>query len=1131
MKKLLKYLLVHPLYVLLLVLLLLTLTSAFLMTSSAGTRLLVGAVQHLVDGLTLGEVDGALVRGVSAKRIRWQQDGVSVEANGVDVKNEVDVVMPPTVRVERLHVDKLLVHLNETASHDTVGSGFPPILLPFRVDARQVNVDSVEVWQGDKRVLQLRDAALNGQVRDGRVSIENLQAEAFDQTGKAHLSAQGTLGLGSAHELDVKAEVDSTMSIWGMGKANIRLDGDLEHFNIASNADWQYRDYPRYRGDIQLKGEQDKEYLRLQTAQLKGKLGDYPLDISGKGEWNGKLLVLQALDAKVGDNRLQASGQATDKVKVQWQVDAPKLEQLYPKFKGNIKSNGSLTGLFDGSQLQLAVQELGGKVEGYDLQAKGMLDWGKQKLAAQDMVIQLGNNRLDVSGQASEPFDLRWKVDAKNLANAWKGLAGSLQGEGSLKGSLDKPQIQADVKGKGLRYQDYRLEVVDLQTSQKGERYTLKGVLQGGKSGATEIKSAKIDGQGSVENHKLTMQLIHAEGKADFSASGGWKNNQWKGSVQNLSLRDTPAGNWNMTGAVNLVASASEFSSSEICLADKGAKACAKPQWSKRSGLTVNGVLQQIPLVMLRPWLPEAVALPGKLNGEYHFEQRGGRPVAKLALHLPDSSITLRDNKGKSENLSYTNTRADINLNDRHAQAQAQLDVVNRGTLRADGQIDLSPQNGRHRVNADIKVNIPDIAWLEKFSAQIDQLKGQVAGDIHISGLLDKPAVNGVMRLSNGQVHLPEAGITLDAISLNMQSNGGDRAVISGSARAGSGVLNANGSFSLAKLPNWQAEVGLQGNNLKLMDTHEIQALVSPDLKFNLSPGRVEVTGRVLIPESAVSLREIPQTASTVSEDVVIVGRRVARQQETVLVREAPLDIYPNVSIELGDKVTFVGFGLDAKLQGKLQVLRNRQDIVAQGVLSVVNGVYKAYGQKLTIERGRLLFNGPLDNPGLDVRAVREVEQGDIKVGIALAGTVQQPESTLFSSPQQTQSDTLSYLLTGRAMSGVNGEQSSLLIGAVTQLGVAGGEGLVQQLGGSLGLDELGINSKDGNFSQGEVALGKRLGPRLYVRYIMSLFDSLQQIALTYQVSKRLQVEAKSGTYHGIDLIYKIDTNKGPLGP
>lgn len=1197
MKKLLHYLLVHPLYVLLISVLLVLAIVALLATSTTGTRILSGNVQRFLPGLELEDVQGALIRGITLKRLKWKDESIQVEATGLVLKNKVEVGSPTTLRVEDLHINKLVVHLADTNTQDSTSFVFPSLLLPFNVNAQQVVIDAVEIWQGADQLVQLRDAKLKGLTRGGRLQIENMQAEIFDAQGKALVMLDGDMGLDQPHELAANVKVDSNSKAWGVGTATIQVGGELEHYTLTLQPNWQYANYPRYKGFLQgngtfedltidelrldgsagnvagkghiawqhgfswsakLRGDQinpepfvkevpakldvalvssgslseGKTSIQLDVSKLQGKLRDYPVDVTGKGDWNGKLLSLQALDAKVGDNRLQASGKAADKLAVEWQLDAPDLTQLYPKIKGNAKGQGTLNGLPDGSQLQLAVEALSGKVEGYDLSAKGVLDWGNEKLAAQDVVVQSGNNRLEVSGQATEPFDLRWKVDANNLVKAWKGLEGSLQGEGMLKGTLDKPEIQADLKGNKLRYQDYRLGSLDLQASQEGERYDIKGVLQSFTSGDTEIKSAKVDGQGSIENHRVTAQIVHDEGKADFSATVGWKNEQWKGSVQSLSLRDTPAGDWSMAGAVNLSASASEFSSSEICLINQSARACGKPAWSQRSGFNIAGTLRQIPLVMLRPWLPENIGMQGKADADYRFEQRGGKPVGQASLRLPDNAVSVRDSKGRVETLQYTNTRADVELNDRRANAQVQLDIVNRGTLRADGRIDFSPQDGRHRIDAGIKVSVPEIGWLEKFSTQIQKLKGQVAGDIQVSGLLAKPSVSGVARLSNGQVYLPEAGVLLDAISLNMQAAGADRMTINGSMRAGQGILNANGTLLLANLPQWQADVTLVGNNLKLMDTHEVQALVSPNLRVQASPGDVTITGTVLVPATTVSLREFPATANVRSDDVIIVGRRAPqRGVPGVLVREAPLNINPNVTIELGDKVKFTGFGLDARLTGKLRVLRTRQDIVAQGVLNVVDGVYKAYGQNLKIERGRLLFNGPIDNPGLDVRAVREVDDGDIEVGIELAGTVKRPESTLFSSPQQTQSDTLSYLLTGRAMSTVSGDQSSLLMDAITGLGIAGGESLAQQIGGNFGLDEVGLKARNGSFDQSELSLGKRLGPRLYVRYIVSLFDSLQRVAITYQINKRLQLQAEAGIYQGVDLIYKVDTNKGPLGP
>ena len=235
--------------------------------------------------------------------------------------------------------------------------------------------------------------------------------------------------------------------------------------------------------------------------------------------------------------------------------------------------------------------------------------------------------------------------------------------------------------------------------------------------------------------------------------------------------------------------------------------------------------------------------------------------------------------------------------------------------------------------------------------------------------------------------------------------------------------------------------------------------------------------------------------------------------------------------IELGDRVTFNGFGFDARLAGKMRILRNRQGVVAEGALNVVDGVYKAYGQDLRVDRGRLLFNGPVENPGLDVRATRTINQGEeIVVGIQLGGTVKVPESSLFSNPLQTQTDTLSYLLTGNAVSGLSGGDSAILTQAITSLGVAGGESLAQKLGGQLGLDNVGLSTRGGDYKQSELTLGKRLGPKLYVKYIVGLFDSLQKVAVNYQVNKRLELEATSGVNQSIDLIYKIDTNRGIFG-
>jgi translocation and assembly module TamB len=362
--------------------------------------------------------------------------------------------------------------------------------------------------------------------------------------------------------------------------------------------------------------------------------------------------------------------------------------------------------------------------------------------------------------------------------------------------------------------------------------------------------------------------------------------------------------------------------------------------------------------------------------------------------------------------------------------------------------------------------------------------------------------------------------------------------LITGSLKVGDGVLNAKGNLTFAQLPKWKANVSLTGKRLLLMNTHEVQAYVSPQLRIKADPQRVLIDGTVIIPETIVTLRELPVSAKKRSDDIVIVERGDKKQQNIKNNRvrgrkgndaSTTFVIEPNVNVVLGDKVRFSGFGFDSRLTGKLHVLSLRKETVVQGVLNIVDGVYKAYGQDLAIEKGRLLFDGSVDNPGLDIRAIRNVSN-DIRVGIALKGTAQNPESELFSNPQQTQTDTLSYLLTGRSISSSSAGDSALLTSAIAGLGINGGESLAQTIGGKLGFDDVGISSGGGNYEESELSLGKKIGSRLYVKYIVGLFDSLQKVAVTYQINQRLQAEVRSGEQQEVDLNYKFDTNKGLFG-
>jgi translocation and assembly module TamB len=122
------------------------------------------------------------------------------------------------------------------------------------------------------------------------------------------------------------------------------------------------------------------------------------------------------------------------------------------------------------------------------------------------------------------------------------------------------------------------------------------------------------------------------------------------------------------------------------------------------------------------------------------------------------------------------------------------------------------------------------------------------------------------------------------------------------------------------------------------------------------------------------------------------------------------------------------------------------------------------------------------------------------------------------------ETDALSYLLTGHSLSTATGRETALLMQAVRGFGIDGSDGLIQRLGNSLGLDDLSIVTKE-DFKESELQLGKRLGSKLYVRYLVGLFDSAHRLAVDYKINKFLNLELQVGEEQSVDLIYQIEMN------
>jgi translocation and assembly module TamB len=262
-----------------------------------------------------------------------------------------------------------------------------------------------------------------------------------------------------------------------------------------------------------------------------------------------------------------------------------------------------------------------------------------------------------------------------------------------------------------------------------------------------------------------------------------------------------------------------------------------------------------------------------------------------------------------------------------------------------------------------------------------------------------------------------------------------------------------------------------------------------------------------------VNVDKLPGTGATkASPDVVVIDEK---QQEQAA---SKLPITALVKVNFGHKAHVVGKGLDGHLTGVLTVNeRPGRATTGQGQIAV-DGTYRAYGQNLQIQRGQLLFaSTPIENPGIGIRAVRKLNPNATiadgqEVGLLISGTAQQPIITVFSNPVMEQSDALSYLITGKPLSQVNGGEGDVVGAAAQALGSAAGNLLAKNVGSKLGVDDIGVSSNGALGGSSAFTVGKFLSPRLYLSYGVGLFKPGQVITLRYRLSQRWNFEAQNAT-------------------
>lgn len=436
-----------------------------------------------------------------------------------------------------------------------------------------------------------------------------------------------------------------------------------------------------------------------------------------------------------------------------------------------------------------------------------------------------------------------------------------------------------------------------------------------------------------------------------------------------------------------------------------------------------------------------------------------------------------------------------------------------------------APLSGR------VRAQLPQVGVWSVLAPPGWRVRGALSAEASIGGTRAAPQFSGALQADDLALRSLVDGISFRNGQLRA-TLAGERVVIErfriegrGGAERG-GVLQASGSAEWRRVPREGATVReplidlrVSADRLRASTRPDRRLTVSGNLDARLDGAALRLRGRLRADEALIVLPD--ETAPTLGGDVVVRGT------EYPIERGSAARVVPDVQValDLGDAFQLRGQGLQTRLAGQLEVRSAPGDPAPRivGEVRTASGTYRAYGQQLAIETGVVRFNGPYDNPALDITAVRPNATTQ-RVGVQITGSAQAPRVRLFSDPELPDSEKLAWLVLGRPASGAGAEAAVLQQAAIALLSRNGGGALDGGLASALGLDSLSFSgagtNADGSGSAAALTLGKRIADNLYLSYERSLAGTLNTVSIFYDVTRRVTVRARAGSENAIDLIF-----------
>lgn len=865
------------------------------------------------------------------------------------------------------------------------------------------------------------------------------------------------------------------------GEQALQAEGDFARFSPKAFGNFPGLPELVLNGNFKLDGKRAPQLGgRLQFELKDSQLAGQKLQGQGQVALAGQVLDVPRLSLQAGDNRVDVNGRLSPEKQsgqLRYDLNLARLEQLGFKLAGAFKAQGTLQG-------QARAPVLDGQFD------------------AQALVLPGGAKLQDGRGTLHAAFDLRQPLGLKTLA--LDAQAQKLSGPGPTLQSIANTTLTLRFGPQSDQAFDLRLQARDLQD---GER---------------KLDQLDLTGSGSTGRHTLDLNARRAQQALSMRASGGLafkdKQPEWRGQIDALQSQGRLA--LQLMSPARVAVSAQRQSLDNLRLQTMAGQIEIDSLLHEATRTASKGRLTRVQAAQLLALMPKAppVASDLVLDGQWDLEL-GQRLSGHASLRRVSGDVTVQG--ASPVTLGLTRLQAAIKSEANRVELNFDAAGARLGQIALSASAGMAVQGKRMGIahNAPLsgtaRLDMPGIDWVAGMLSPSLITEGRLQSEIKLGGTLDDPSLSGQINGDRLRVFLTDLG--LDLRQGRLAGNFTQDRFVLDSLRFGGddGLLELSGPIRLAGAQP-TGELKLLARRYALFQRSDRRIVISGDSNITLAEKGVRVRGRFNVDQGMIDIgrSDLPQ----LSDDVVIVGRQKKEGK--------PLATDIALTISLGDQLRLQGRGLKARLVGELNI-QNRpgQTLQTEGSVRVAEGTFTAYGRELAIEQGALRFTGAINNPALDIRAMRKAQDmSGVSAGVSVQGTVLAPRITLVSDPVVPDAEKLSWLVLGKGLSSStgSGDMASLQAAAGSLLTGGASAGAQSQLASHFGIDSFGVSRTQDSLQQRIVTVGRQVSERMFVSVAQNLETSNPALRIRYVLSPRLSAEVEAGVSSFFSLFYNL---------